>query len=803
MIQQILLNLMLFLIIGLIFHPGNGEHYTHENEFNMEQHNKGDLYIGGLFPVHSIGWDASGVIPAVEMALEDINNRSDILAGYKLKLLWKDTQGKNHVGLSAYYDILRKPPTKVAILGPGFTNIATMTAENSHFYNLVQVSYSAEGARLSDRNLFPTFFRTCYNPSSFSSQLVTILLHFNWTEVGLLYANSDDFSHSVNSLKKSFSQAGIKIAIAEDFAAGSSMEREVTRIKESKVNIIIGLFHVEDSWKVFCQAFKLAIYGYDYAWIIPSWLSKEFWIKSNNIQGVNCTYDQILQASQYSLAIDHSKSNVLNRSTVSGMTPLMFRRRYQERLQTNNYTYRINPYAGFGYDAVWAVALALDNSIQELKMYNKTLTDFSYNDSEMGGIILHQMGLIEFEGVTNYIKFDKFGNVQPRKTYLKQLQGGELQIVGIILANSNRISYQSPQVSPLIWPDDHTPVAKYRFVLINIGISPIQFYFMTVLAVTGILLSTTLIMCNFKFRQERNVKMSSPKLNYLVLLGCIILYIAVIVMGIDGKDWITKLCMLTPWFICVGFTLAAGALFTKTYRVYRLLTAKTKLRAPIRDHHLYAIIFILLVIEAGILTAWTVVDPLHSEIAYKVLDIPIAERGTRYCGYYFQCNCKYKTYWFVTTISLNAVILLFGAFLAYETRNIKITSMNDSKEIAICIYNIILLCGVAIAVYITTPKHSGITYGISGGLILYCTTSSLCILFVPKIVRNCKLIKRRRPSCSTEASCNTSVMLSYDTFQEKENEIRKLKQEVDRLQSTLQVLNCTDTKKYDRSDPSE
>lgn len=36
---------------------------------------------------------------------------------------------------------------------------------------------------------------------------------------------------------------------------------------------------------------------------------------------------------------------------------------------------------------------------------------------------------------------------------------------------------------------------------------------------------------------------------------------------------------MTPWFICVGFTLAAGAIFTKTYRVYRLLTAKTKIRA--------------------------------------------------------------------------------------------------------------------------------------------------------------------------------------------------------------------------------
>ena len=49
------------------------------------------LYIGAFFPFGG-GWDASGIIPAVEMALDDINARVDILPKYELKMVWNDTQ---------------------------------------------------------------------------------------------------------------------------------------------------------------------------------------------------------------------------------------------------------------------------------------------------------------------------------------------------------------------------------------------------------------------------------------------------------------------------------------------------------------------------------------------------------------------------------------------------------------------------------------------------------------------------------------------------------------------------------------
>ena len=57
----------------------------------MSDRGKIPLYLGAFFPVGG-DWDGSGIIPAVEMALDHINARQDILEGYELRMVWNDTK---------------------------------------------------------------------------------------------------------------------------------------------------------------------------------------------------------------------------------------------------------------------------------------------------------------------------------------------------------------------------------------------------------------------------------------------------------------------------------------------------------------------------------------------------------------------------------------------------------------------------------------------------------------------------------------------------------------------------------------
>ena len=53
-----------------------------------------DLYIGGFFGVNikDGAWSSAALVPALEMALDHVNNDSNILADYQLKYVWRDSK---------------------------------------------------------------------------------------------------------------------------------------------------------------------------------------------------------------------------------------------------------------------------------------------------------------------------------------------------------------------------------------------------------------------------------------------------------------------------------------------------------------------------------------------------------------------------------------------------------------------------------------------------------------------------------------------------------------------------------------
>jgi len=50
------------------------------------------LYIGGIFPMSGAWAGGKGCRPAVDIALEDINHRTDLLPNFKLVMFANDSQ---------------------------------------------------------------------------------------------------------------------------------------------------------------------------------------------------------------------------------------------------------------------------------------------------------------------------------------------------------------------------------------------------------------------------------------------------------------------------------------------------------------------------------------------------------------------------------------------------------------------------------------------------------------------------------------------------------------------------------------
>ena len=70
--------------------------------------------------------------------------------------------------------------------------------------------------------------------------------------------------------------------------------------------------------------------------------------------------------------------------------------------------------------------------------------------------------------------------------------------------------------------------------------------------------------------------MSSPHLNNLIIVGCILTYSSVIFLGLDSQlSSVTAfpyICTARAWLLMAGFSLAFGSMFSKTWRVHSIFT---------------------------------------------------------------------------------------------------------------------------------------------------------------------------------------------------------------------------------------
>ena len=78
--------------------------------------------------------------------------------------------------------------------------------------------------------------------------------------------------------------------------------------------------------------------------------------------------------------------------------------------------------------------------------------------------------------------------------------------------------------------------------------------------------------------------------------------------------------------------------------------------------------------------------------------------------------------------------MLFGTFLAVETRKVHLDELNDSQAIGVCIYNIFILSIVATVVNMSLGDITPI-YLLNSAAIIVGTMTTQIIVFLPRMKR--------------------------------------------------------------------
>ncbi|XP_077867209.1 gamma-aminobutyric acid type B receptor subunit 2-like [Saccoglossus kowalevskii] len=391
--------------------------------------------------------------------------------------------------------------------------------------------------------------------------------------------------------------------------------------------------------------------------------------------------------------------------------------------------YQESKYSALAYDAMWAIALALDASIGSLPG-NKSLEDFSYEDSDFSSVFVQKMGELQFEGMSGPVIFTDTGD-RRGLVIVNQIADGELHVHG----SFDPVTYQYIWNTDMNWPGGSIPRDEGFVKVKEIVLSPVIFYVTGAFVACGILMAFYFLLFNITNRKTKLIKMSSPNMNNVIVLGGILVYISALLYGMDGvfsNDSVD--CMLRTWVLCIGFTTGFGAMFSKTWRIHKIFTNKKVKTIRIMDIHLFGVIVVLLVIDIIILTLWTALDPPTINVQFYP-NVPAEnEVDTIYTPMSKECRSVYDAVWTTILFGYKGIIIVFGVFLAWETRKVNYPQLNDSRHIGFAVYNVTIMCCVSVPTSMfLSPQQKDLQFILIALCLVFCSMMTLCIVFIPKL----------------------------------------------------------------------
>uniref|UniRef100_A0A8C0GPV6 Gamma-aminobutyric acid type B receptor subunit 1 n=1 Tax=Chelonoidis abingdonii TaxID=106734 RepID=A0A8C0GPV6_CHEAB len=333
------------------------------------------------------------------------------------------------------YELLYNDPIKI-ILMPGCSSVSTLVAEAARMWHLIVLSYGSSSPALSNRQRFPTFFRTHPSATLHNPTRVQLFKKWGWTKIATIQQTTEVFTSTLDDLDQRVKEAGIEITFRQSFF--SDPAAPVRSLKRQDARIIVGLFYETEARKVFCEVYKEKLYGKRYVWFLIGWYADN-WFRIKD-PAINCTEAEMAEAVEGHVTTEIVMLNPENTRSISNMTSQEFIEKLQKRLGKNPEETGGFQEAPLAYDAIWALALALNKTSAELVKKGLRLEDFNYNNKNITDEIYRALNSSAFEGVSGHVVFDASGS-RMAWTLIEQLQGGVYKKIGYYDSTKDNLSW--------------------------------------------------------------------------------------------------------------------------------------------------------------------------------------------------------------------------------------------------------------------------------------------------------------------------------------------------------------------------
>ncbi|GMS96512.1 hypothetical protein PENTCL1PPCAC_18687, partial [Pristionchus entomophagus] len=683
---------------------------------------------------HTGYWETNGgdFAPAISLALHHIRNHSCVLSGYRIELIYKSTQCSPALGMKALFDVISRDPKPVAIFGGQCTNVNDPIAMALKYWHIVQLSYAETHPKFSSADaveLYPTFFRVVPAYRNSNEAKVELIKHFKWNRIATI-KQSDESRFALPHEKLTAHMESRNLTIIRTVGISKhekdNIGIEMDTLKALDAHIIVLDAEQNMALGVLCEAYRREMYGSNFVWILPGYQVQRYDVNQFNFTEYSCTKEEAKVILDRHFAVEFAKERrrrdvklphgkVCCKKNSSRRFSLTAHEVLEEMRRKHVDT---TMWSTFLYDGMWTLAMAM------AKELNRSPEDIFHED------FMNAMTNIDFQGVTGRIKFsanERLGIVDV-KQYIK----GKYHEIGKYDGNDQTFELNSTKYAGWSATADQTFI-DHRTERIS---DTLRVAF-SLLAVVGIILSLLFLIVNVRYRNHRFIKMSSPNLNNVIIIGSIFTYSSVILLGIDTqiieKDHFPFLCTARTWVLCLGFTLAFGSMFSKTWRVHSIFTniRMDKKAIKVQDSKLFLMLGVLLLLDIVVLSLWAIFAPFK-EGELKLPDVFTNNSVIK--STVETCESKASLGFQIVLLAIKGILMILGCFLAWETRRVNIPALNDSKYIGLSVYVVVVMSVIGLSIAFILQNRVNEAYALTCLFIIFSTTLTLCLLFVPKLI---------------------------------------------------------------------
>lgn len=266
----------------------------------------------------------------------------------------------------------------------------------------------------------------------------------------------------------------------------------------------------------------------------------------------------------------------------------------------------------------------------------------------------------------------------------------------------------------------------------------------------------SIIVCGiwtWKNRKSSVVKSSQPVFLWLILFGTLSLSSTLIPISIDDQFASPRscdiACQICVWFPAIGITIIFAALFSKSWRLWKILHYSMKCRLVVVTIQDVIVPFIvLLVANVAVLLTWNIHDPLQ----FKRKAHEGTDSWNRITSTHGSCQSKHAGIYGYVLFSLSLVAMILASIATWQIRKLK-TAINESSYIGVVviIYVQAMVVGAPLFHIIMRDRPQFFVPIISFLIFIVCM-ATLLLIFLPKVKHHKKrekLLKQSRDKQNT------------------------------------------------------